>query len=99
MSRRGRWPTRSPWGCTRGRATALADRFEGSVDPETVETNIVCVPLDRLPDKIVERLDEHGVAIGTIDARTARFVTHKDVDDEGLQRAIRAIDAVAAQER
>jgi threonine aldolase len=80
-------------------ATVLAERFEGSVDPAAVETNIVCAPLDRLPDKIVQRLDEHGVAIGTIDARTARFVTHKDVDDEGLEHAISAIDAVARQER
>jgi threonine aldolase len=80
-------------------ATVLADRFDGCVDPGTVETNIVCVPLDRLPDKIVERLDERGVAIGTIDARTARFVTHKDIDDEGLVRAIGAIDALAQEDR
>jgi threonine aldolase len=80
-------------------ATALADRFAGSVDPVAIETNIVCAPLDRLPEKIVERLDERGVAIGTIDARTARFVTHKDVDDEGLDRAIAAIGAVAREDR
>jgi threonine aldolase len=75
-------------------AEALADRFPDSIDPVTVETNIVCVPLDRLPDKIVERLGEHGVRCGTIDARTVRFVTHHDVDDAGLDRAIAALDAV-----
>jgi threonine aldolase len=80
-------------------AAELADRFEGSVDPDGVETNVVCARLDRLPDKIVERLAERGVMIGTIDARTARFVTHKDVDDEGLERAIAAIDAVAREDR
>jgi threonine aldolase len=80
-------------------AEVLADRFDGCIDPGTVETNIVCVDLDRLPDKIIERLDERGVAAGTIDARTVRFVTHKDVDDDGLQRAIDAIDEIAAQER
>ncbi len=79
-------------------AEVLADRFDACVDPRSVETNIVCVALDRLPDKIVERLDERGVAIGTIDARTARFVTHKDVDDDGLQRAIGAIDEIALQD-
>src|SRR6478735_8315787 len=80
-------------------ADVLADRFDGCLDPETVETNIVCVSLDRLPDKIVERLDERGVAAGTIDARTVRFVTHKDVDDDGLRHAIDAIDEIAKQER
>ena len=80
-------------------AEVLADRFAGSLDPASVETNIVCAPLDRLPDKIVGRLDEHGVAIGTIDARTARFVTHKDVDDDALERAVVAIDAIAREER
>ena len=80
-------------------ADVLADRFDGCVDPETVETNIVCVSLDRLPDKIVERLDERGVAAGTIDSRTVRFVTHKDVDDDGLRHAIDAIDEIANQER
>ena len=30
-------------------AVALADRFSGCVDPDHVETNIVCAPADRLP--------------------------------------------------
>ena len=78
----------------------LADRFDGARRPRRRSRRTSsALPLDRLPDKIVERLDEHGVAIGTIDARTVRFVTHKDVDDEGLERAIAAIDAIAAQER
>jgi threonine aldolase len=76
-------------------ADTVADRFAGSVVPEEVETNIVCVPLDRLPDKIVERLADHGVRCGTIDSRTVRFVTHKDVDDDDLARAIAALDVVA----
>lgn len=75
-------------------AEALAARFPGSVDPAKVETNIVCAPLDRLPDKIVQRLADEGVRCGTIDARTVRFVTHHDVDDAGLDRAIAALDAV-----
>ncbi len=76
-------------------ADVLADRFPGSIDPAGVETNIVCVPLDRLPDKIVERMEDHGVRCGTIDAHTARFVTHHDVDDDGLDRAIAALNAIA----
>lgn len=75
-------------------AEALADRFPESVDPAAIETNIVCAPLDRLPDKIVERLVEHGVRCGTIDAHTARFVTHHDVDDDDLDQVVAALDAV-----
>ncbi len=76
-------------------ATALAERFPDSIDPESVRTNIVCVPLDTLPDKVVPRLEEAGVRCGTIDARTVRFVTHKDVDDHDLERAIDALDALS----
>jgi len=76
-------------------ADAIAERFPGSVDPEAVQTNIVCVPADRLPDKIVERLANHGVRCGPIDARTVRFVTHHDVDDDGIARTIAALDAIA----
>jgi threonine aldolase len=75
---------------------ALADRFPGSVDPAVVETNIVCARLERLPNGIVERLAEAGVRCGTIDARTVRFVTHKDVDDADLDRVLAALDAIAA---
>ena len=79
-------------------ADVLADRFPGSVDPTTVRTNIVCAPFASLPDKIIERLDERGVRSGTIDARTVRFVTHKDVDDAGLEVAIDALHAIADED-
>jgi threonine aldolase len=75
-------------------ADALADLFPGSVDPATVRTNIVCAPFSKLPDGVIERLDACGVRSGTIDARTVRFVTHKDVDDAGLARAIDALRAI-----
>ena len=80
-------------------AHALADRFPGSVDPASVETNIVCVPAAALPgaspDAFVAALAAEGVRAGTIDARTVRFVTHKDVDDHDITRAVAAFDAVA----
>lgn len=80
-------------------ADALAARFPGSVDPTTVETNVVCVRADALPggsaSGFVEQLAAGGVRAGTIDARTVRFVTHKDVDDAGLDRALGALDALA----
>jgi threonine aldolase len=73
-------------------ADALAERWPGSVDPETVRTNIVCARLDRLPEKFIDRLAAAGVRAGTIDPRTVRLVTHKDVDDEGIARTIAAFD-------
>jgi threonine aldolase len=76
-------------------AERLADRFPGSVDPAAVTTNVVCASSGHLPDDVVERLGAHGVRCGTIDARTVRFVTHKDVDDADLARVLDALDAIA----
>jgi threonine aldolase len=77
-------------------ADALAERWPGSVDPEQVRTNIVCADLARLPERFVDALAARGVRVGTIDPRTVRFVTHKDVDDDALAAALRAFDQVAA---
>jgi threonine aldolase len=73
-------------------AEALAARFPDSIDPSTVETNIVCADAAHLPTTIVDRLAARGVRCGMIDAVTVRFVTHKDVDDDDLDRAIAALD-------
>jgi threonine aldolase len=73
-------------------ARALAERWPGSVDPKTVRTNIVCAASAKLPDRFAERLREHNVLTGTIDPRTLRFVTHKDVDDDAIARTIKAFD-------
>ena len=77
-------------------AAALAERWPGSVDPATIHTNIVCARLETLPERFVERLAASGVRAGTIDPRTVRFVTHKDVDDDAITGAIRAFDEVRA---
>ena len=75
-------------------AEALADRFPGAVDPATVRTNIVCCPIRALPDDALERLASAGVLFGTLDPSTYRFVTHKDVDDAGIDRACRALHSL-----
>ena len=72
-------------------AEALADRFPGSVDPARVETNIVCAAAPSLPASFLEDLAADGVRAGTIDQATVRLVTHKDVDDDDLDRALAAI--------
>jgi threonine aldolase len=77
-------------------AQLLEERFPGSVDPGQVETNIVCASTSALPPTIVDDLAAHGVRIGTIDPATVRLVTHKDVDDAGIDRLRDALDAIAA---
>jgi len=77
-------------------ADALADRWPGSVEPAVVRTNIVCAAAARLPDHFVGRLAERGVRAGTIDPRTVRLVTHKDVDDDGIARTISVFDELRA---
>jgi threonine aldolase len=76
-------------------ARAIADRFPGSVEPDLVETNIVCARADALPTRVLDELADRGVLAGTIDVDTVRFVTHKDVDDSDLERALSALDDLA----
>ena len=79
-------------------ADALAARFPGCVDPDTVETNIVCATASQLPPRLLERLAAEGIRGGMIDAGTVRFVTHKDVDDHDLDRAIGALDLIRKED-
>ena len=72
----------------------MAERWPGSVVAEEVRTNIVCAALDRLPAAFLERLGTQGIQAGTIDPRTVRFVTHKDVDDDQIARTIKAFDGL-----
>ena len=72
-------------------AEALAERFPGSVDPARVATNIVCAASAALPASFLDDLAAAGVRAGTIDQTTVRLVTHKDVDDADLERALAAI--------
>jgi threonine aldolase len=76
-------------------AEALAECFPGSVDPTTVETNVVCGRAAALPEGFLDRLRAYGVLGGTIDPDTVRLVTHLDVDDDDIERARTALLAVA----
>jgi threonine aldolase len=76
-------------------AEALADQFPDSVDPASIRTNIVCARLRALPLDVVARRGAHGVRCGTIDGSTVRFVTHLDVDDDGIEHAICALRSIA----
>jgi threonine aldolase len=71
-------------------ADAVAQRWPGSLDPDRVRTNIVTFTHGE-PDKLLAHLEERGVLAHAIAAGTVRFVTHRDVDDAGIARAIDAL--------
>jgi threonine aldolase len=64
------------------------------VRPDETETNIV---LMRVGDSaaVCARLAAHGVLALAMDPTTVRFVTHMDVDDRDVERAVVAVAAVA----
>jgi threonine aldolase len=72
-------------------AGAVAQRWpDCGLDPASVRTNIVTFAHAE-PDKLLGHLRSEGVLAGTIAPRTVRLVTHHDVDDAGLERALGAL--------
>ena len=75
------------------RARRLAEGLApyGVVDPEQVRTNLVLLDLGKArldaPGLVAAAADE-GVLIAAMLPRVARLVTHLDVDDDGIERAI-----------
>ena len=72
-------------------ADAVAERWPSSgLDPQQVTTNVVAF---HHPDwrALLAHLDTEGVRAGTIAPGVVRFVTHLDVDDDGIDRARKAI--------
>jgi threonine aldolase len=72
-------------------AAAVAERWpDAGCDPERVWTNIV---LFRHPDpaRLLAALAAEGVLAVTLGPETVRLVTHNDVDDAGVSRAVEAI--------
>ena len=62
-----------------------------------MRTNIVIADVREAArtDELVSALRRAGVLAGTMGPGRVRFVTHLDVDDAGLARAIAALDALA----
>ena len=69
----------------------MALRWPGcGLDPVDVRTNIVTFTHPQ-PDKLLAHLEDHGVLAHAIAPETVRFVTHRDVDDAGVARAVAAL--------
>ncbi len=74
------------------RARRLAEALAAAgaeIDPATVETNIVVFAVPDAP-AFSAALEAAGVTMLALDARRVRAVTHLDVDDDGIDRAIEA---------
>ena len=77
-------------------ADAVADRWpDGGCDPERVLTNIVTFRPGSggAAAHVIDHLASEGVLAGTISPGVVRLVTHHDVDDEGIERALKALAA------
>ena len=77
-------------------AAGLAGLPGVSLDPTTIETNIVFFDVPRTPGAatVVERLLAHGVRMGAMGPHTIRAVTHLDVSAEQIEHALDAAGAV-----
>jgi threonine aldolase len=72
-------------------AQAVADRWpDGGCDPGRVPTNMVIFTHPD-PGAVVDHLFGEGILAGTISPGVLRLVTHHDVDDPGLERAMKAV--------
>jgi threonine aldolase len=72
-------------------AEAVSDRWPGGgTDPNRVRTN--CVTFRHAePDELCDHLRREGVLAGTIAPGIVRLMTHHDVDDDGVERARKAL--------
>jgi len=75
-------------------AEGLAELPGVTVDPDTVDTNIVVFGLVGAPMFCRRLEDEHGVRMGALAPDRVRAVTHHDVDTTGVHRATAAVAAV-----
>ncbi len=79
-------------------AVAVVERWPRcGLDPAAVRTNIVAFS-HPAPDKLLAHLEEHGVLGHAIAPDTMRFVTHRDVDDGGIARAIDALASAPGED-
>jgi threonine aldolase len=69
-----------------------------ALDPDEVETNIVIFEVDD-PDGLCAALERRGVLMGVVGERQIRAVTHLDVDADGVQEAVTAVESALWERR
>lgn len=72
-------------------AESLTDAAPHVVDPTLVETNIVPLDLSKTAfdgQTLAAQAHEQGVLVSVVGPRRVRLLTHLDVDDAGVERAI-----------
>jgi threonine aldolase len=77
-------------------AEGIAEVTTGVVDPSQVETNMVILDLTQAAGDahaVAEACRAEGVLVSVVAPRRMRLVTHLDVDDAGVDRALTAIRA------
>jgi threonine aldolase len=73
-------------------AEKIADLKELRVNPQEVETNMIMLTLNTMTsDLFLKKLAAQNVLALPFDAKTVRIVTHKDIDDNDIERAVKAI--------
>lgn len=74
-------------------AEAVAARFPDAINPATVDTNMVI--FDHVdPSGLVGRLADQGVLGAVLGRSAVRLVTHLDVDDAAINRAVTVLASV-----
>jgi threonine aldolase len=73
-------------------AEAAAERWPGGVDVALVHTNIVRITVGD-PRRVLAHLAQHDVLAVPGSADTVRLVTHADIDDADVDRAVAAIES------
>jgi threonine aldolase len=71
-------------------AEAVATRWPGAIDPESVRTNLVVFRSDDA-GALLAHLEANGVLAGTLAPGVVRLVTHLDLDDDAIGIAQKAI--------
>ena len=84
-----RWPTTSPASPTTTRGPSdLAGAL--GIDPSTVDSNIVVLTVPDAPE-VAGKARAAGVLVSALGPRLLRLVTHLDVDDDGIERAVEVL--------
>jgi threonine aldolase len=71
-------------------AAGVAERWPDAIDPASVRTNMVVFPHPDT-DALLAHLGDAGVLGGTLAPGVVRLVTHADVDDDGIELALKAV--------